>query len=79
MLMKGFFNTIAFGATLATGIVSVFQNVPLVEFIKRTSLTFIVFYFVGAALVALWNTAAVYMPTSSVNSSKESSEEKVES
>lgn len=66
---------IAFGATLTTGIVSVFQNVPLMEFIKRTSVTFIVFYFMGAALAALWNTAAVYMPSSTKNVVKESSDE----
>ena len=75
MIMKAFFNMIAFGATLTTGIVSVFQNVPLVEFIKRTSVTFIVFYVMGAALAAMWNAAAVYIPSSSVNIVRESDDE----
>jgi len=63
--MKMFFNTLTFGATLTAGIISVFQDVSLLAFIKRSSITFVIFYFMGAALNIMWNAAAVYMPTQS--------------
>ncbi len=63
--MKMFFNTLTFGATLTASIISVFQNVSLLVFIKRASITFVIFYFMGAALNIMWNAAAVYMPAQS--------------
>ncbi|MBN2071854.1 MAG: hypothetical protein JW814_10395 [Candidatus Krumholzibacteriota bacterium] len=57
-----FLKTIATGAALAAGIVSIFQNAPVMLFIKRTALTFIGFYFLGVVLNVLWNTAMSYVP-----------------
>lgn len=57
--MKAFLNAISAGVALTAGVISIFQNVPFVIFIKRVGITFIVFYFAGALFNVVWNSALI--------------------
>jgi hypothetical protein len=56
--MKTLMNTIAIGAALAAGVISVFQDAPFLVFAKRVALSAAGFYAIGFGLTLLWNAAS---------------------
>ncbi len=57
--MKVFLNTVILGAGLAAGLISLFQNVPLMVFVKRVGFTILAFYLVTIVLNIAWDAASV--------------------
>jgi len=56
--MKDFVNTLVFGAALVTGIVSLYQGVPLVALVKRIVFAMMMFYLTGVAISLMWEAAS---------------------
>lgn len=73
--MKQFFDTIIFGAALAAGIISVFQNVPFLVFAKRVGATFLIFYLVGVTMNVLWNAISAYVPGAGIRRERSAEEQ----
>ncbi|GEM_PF-3025388 len=59
--MRGFLKTVALGAALTAGIISLFQCTPFLIFVKRVGITFLAFYLIGIGLDVLWNAASIYI------------------
>ncbi|MBD3178224.1 MAG: hypothetical protein GF417_00745 [Candidatus Latescibacteria bacterium] len=71
--MRAFLNAIAAGVALTAGVISIFQNVPFMVFLKRVGATFILFYAVGALLNLAWRSALIRFD--SIGGGSESEEE----
>lgn len=69
--MRAFLNAITAGVALTAGVISVFQNVPFVVFLKRVGFTFVSFYIVGSLLNVAWKSALIHFDGSETdNASK---------
>jgi len=68
--MKDFVNTLVFGAALMTGIVSLYQGVPLVALVKRVVFAMLMFYLTGVAISLMWEAASARSFSYDLSSSK---------
>jgi len=57
--MKSFLNAITIGVALIAGVISIFQNVPFIVFVKRVAGTLIIFYLASITLDFLWKVVSV--------------------
>jgi len=69
--MKEFVNTLVMGAALVTGLVSLYQGVPLFALAKRVGFSILMFYLIGIALVLVWEAASVRGVNPQVSTMKE--------
>lgn len=65
--MKEFVNTLVLGAALITGLVSLYQGVPLFTLVKRVGFAILMFYLIGVAIMLIWEVASVRGANSSAS------------